>query len=79
MLEPLVQKAGLRRLTPHCFRRGTATILAQLGVHPTYVAEVLGHSAVDRMTLDTYTKSTKAMERAAADAIDREFGASSAA
>jgi len=72
-LDALQQKARLRRLTPHCYRRGTASILAELGTHPTYAAAILGHSSVDQMTLAVYTKTNKPMERAAADALDRAF------
>lgn len=43
-LPRLLERAGLRRLTPHGLRHGAATIMVRKGIHMRVIAEQLGHS-----------------------------------
>jgi len=53
-LQPLLQKAGLPKITPHDLRHTCATLLLSQNVHPKYVQELLGHAKI-AMTLDRYS------------------------
>ena len=49
--KPLLQHAGLPRITLHDLRHTCATLLLGQGINPKYVQELLGHASV-AMTLD---------------------------
>lgn len=58
--------AGLPPLRPHDFRHTAATYLLTLGVHPSIVQDMLGHSSIT-LTLNTYSHVVPALhERATA-------------
>jgi integrase len=71
--KPLLERAGLPKITLHDLRHTCATLLLSKGVHPKYVQELLGHSSI-AMTLDRYshwipsmgTQTARAMEEALA-------------
>ena len=50
-----------------------ATLLLTQGVHPRVVMETLGHSQIG-VTLDTYSHVLPALQREAADEMDRALG-----
>jgi integrase len=52
-MDPVCQRAGLRRFTPHCLRHTFAVLLIQSGVSLQYVSEQLGHSSI-KITADVY-------------------------
>jgi integrase len=52
-MDPVCQRAGLRRFTPHCLRHTFAVLLIQNGVSLQYVSEQLGHSSI-KITADVY-------------------------
>jgi integrase len=53
-LAPLLNRAGLARITFHDLRHTCASLLFQKNVHPKFVQELLGHASV-AITLDTYS------------------------
>jgi integrase len=59
----------------HDLRHGYATALLRGGVHPKVASEALGHSST-AFTMDTYSHLLPSMQRAAAEAIDLQFGPS---
>jgi integrase len=67
--DPLVTRAGLRRITPHGLRHTHATMLLRQGVHPKIVSERLGHASIG-LTLDVYSHLLPDSQTVAADAID---------
>ena len=67
---PLLERAGLPRLTFHDLRHTCASLLFQKNVHPKFVQELLGHSSV-AITLDTYSHMLPGMGDEAANAIRR--------
>ena len=69
---PLLQQAGLPRMRFHDLRHGAATLLLELGVHPTVVSEMLGHSQIG-ITLDLYSHVTATMQQQAVTALDDLF------
>jgi integrase len=71
--EPLLKRAGVRRVRFHDLRHSAATLLLAEGVHPKIVSEMLGHSQI-AMTLDLYSHVTPTMQRQAADAMDVVLG-----
>lgn len=71
----LLDRAGLPRMRFHDLRHSCASLLLAQGVAPRVVMETLGHSRIS-VTLDTYTHVLPALQREAADAMDRALGLS---
>jgi integrase len=69
----LLRKAKLPRMRFHDLRHSCASLLLAQGVAPRVVMETLGHSRIS-VTMDTYTHVMPALQREAADAIDRSLG-----
>lgn len=69
----VVEKAGLPPMRFHDLRHSCASLLLAQGVAPRVVMETLGHSRIS-VTLDTYTHVLPALQREAADAMDRALG-----
>jgi integrase len=67
--KPLLERAGLPRITFHDLRHTCASLLFQRNVHPKFVQELLGHASV-AITLDTYSHMLPGMGSEAADAIE---------
>lgn len=67
--EPLLKRAGLRRMRFHDLRHTSATLLLGRGVHPKVVSEMLGHTRIST-TLDLYSHVSMTMQQQAADAFD---------
>jgi integrase len=65
---PLLERAGLPRITFHDLRHTCASLLFQKNVHPKLVQELLGHASV-AITLDTYSHMVPGMGSEAADAM----------
>jgi integrase len=57
----------------HDLRHSCASLLLAHGVAPRVVMETLGHSHIS-VTLDTYPHVLPALQRHAADAMDRALG-----
>jgi integrase len=62
----LLNRAGLPDVRFHDLRHSCASLLAHLGVHPSVVVAILGHSTY-RLTMDLYTHVDAAALRDAAD------------
>src|SRR5215217_599275 len=71
--KPLLERAGLPRITFHDLRHTCASLLFQRNVHPKFVQELLGHASV-AITLDTYSHMLPGMGSEAADAMDEMLG-----
>lgn len=71
--KPLLERAGLPRITFHDLRHTCASLLFQRNVHPKFVQELLGHASV-AITLDTYCHMLPGMGSEAADAIGEALG-----
>ena len=71
----VLQVAGLPAMRFHDLRHSCASLLLAQGVAPRVVMETLGHSRIS-VTLDTYTHVLPALQREAADAMDRALGLS---
>ncbi len=69
----LLRAAGLPKMRFHDLRHSCASLLLAQGVAPRVVMETLGHSRIS-VTLDTYTHVLPALQREAADAMDRALG-----
>jgi integrase len=67
--KPLLERAGLPRITFHDLRHTCASLLFQRNVHPKFVQELLGHASV-AITLDTYSHMLPGMGSEAADAME---------
>jgi integrase len=70
---PLLERAGLPRITFHDLRHTCASLLFQKNVHPKLVQELLGHASV-AITLDTYSHMLPGMGSEAADAMANVLG-----
>jgi integrase len=70
----LIARHGLPRIRFHDTRHTAATLMMAEGIHPKVVSERLGHSKVS-MTLDRYSHVTPAMQREAAERMERSLGA----
>lgn len=70
----LLDRAHLPRMRFHDLRHSCASLLLAQHVPPRVVMETLGHSRIS-VTLDTYTHVMPALQRDAADAMDRALGA----
>lgn len=68
-----VVSSGLRHTTPHALRHLHATLLLDASVPIKEVSARLGHTSTT-FTQDRYIKTTKAMDRTAATAIQRLLG-----
>lgn len=68
----LLARAGLPPVRFHDLRHSHATWLLAQGVHPKIVSERLGHSQVG-ITLNIYSHVLPAMQREAAEKLDRLF------
>ncbi|HET9965795.1 MAG TPA: site-specific integrase, partial [Rubrobacter sp.] len=66
--KPLLERAGLPRITFNDLRHTCASLLFQKNVHPKFVQELLGHASV-AITLDTYSHMLPGMGSQAADAM----------
>jgi integrase len=69
---PLLERAGLPRITFNDLRHTCASLLFQKNVHPKFVQELLGHASV-AITIDTYSHMLPGMGSEAADAIESTF------
>jgi len=69
----LLERCGLSPMRFHDLRHSCASLLLAQGVAPRVVMETLGHSRI-AVTLDTYTHVLPALQREAADAMDRALG-----
>jgi integrase len=69
----LLEGCGLPAMRFHDLRHSCASLLLAQGVAPRVVMETLGHSRI-AVTLDTYTHVLPALQREAADAMDRALG-----
>jgi integrase len=66
-------RLGLPRVVLHDLRHSAATILHAQGVPLEVIADILGHSTV-RVTQDLYRHKVPALQREAADAMERALG-----
>jgi integrase len=71
--KPLLEHAGLPRITFHDLRHTCASLLFQRNVHPKFVQELLGHASI-AITLDTYSHMLPGMGGEAADAMSDALG-----
>jgi integrase len=69
-----LRHAGLPNIRFHDLRHTAATLLLSRGVHPKVVSEMHGHADI-AITLRVYAHVTPHMQPAAADVMDRVFGA----
>lgn len=65
----VVEKAGLRRITPHDMRHTFASLLLQQGESPQYVKEQMGHHSI-QVTVDIYGHFIPGSNRQAVDRLD---------
>ncbi len=72
----LLASADLPYVRIHDLRHTAATLLLTQGVHPRVVMETLGHSQIG-VTLDTYSHVLPALQRDAADEMDKALGRAS--
>lgn len=70
---PLLERAGLPRITLHDLRHTCATLLLGQGMNPKYVQELLGHASV-AMTLDRYSHRVPSMGDQTARAMEAALG-----
>lgn len=70
---PLLERAGLPKITFHDLRHTCASLLFSKNIHPKLVQELLGHARV-AITLDTYSHMLPGMGGEAADAIGEALG-----
>jgi integrase len=68
-----ISRAAGLDLTFHGLRRGQATLLVAMGVHPKVVSERLGHATV-AMTMDVYAGVARASDQAAAALLEEALG-----
>ncbi|WP_368402585.1 tyrosine-type recombinase/integrase [Streptococcus parasanguinis] len=57
ILKRIIDKHGLKKITPHGFRHTHATLMIEIGIDPVNTAKRLGHAS-SQMTLDTYSHTT---------------------
>lgn len=74
-LQALLEVAGLPGLRAHDLRHGAASLLAAKGAHPRVTQALLRHAS-SRMSMETYTHTTRAQEREAADLLEAAFSGS---
>lgn len=68
-LYPLLERAGLPRVTFHGLRHTVASLLLEQGIHPKVVQEMLGHSHMS-VTMDVYSHVAPTMHGDAVEALD---------
>lgn len=68
----ILRKAKLPRMRFHDLRHSCASLLLAEGISPRVVMETLGHSRI-AVTMDTYAHVMPALQRDAADAMDRSL------
>ncbi len=51
----IIDKHGLKKITPHGFRHTHATLMIEIGIDPVNTAKRLGHAS-SQMTLNTYSQ-----------------------
>jgi integrase len=68
-----LERLGLPRVRLHDLRHSAATILYGMGVPLETIADMLGHSTV-RITQDLYRHKVPALQREAAEAMERALG-----
>lgn len=73
VFDRLLVAANVPRRRLYEARHTAATLLLAQGVHPRIVMELLGHSTI-KLTMDTYSHVMPALQREAADAIERALG-----
>lgn len=66
----LLQRADITKMRFHDLRHSCASLLLAQGISPRVVMETLGHSRI-AVTMDTYAHVMPALQREAADAMDR--------
>lgn len=66
----LLREAHIERMRFHDLRHSCASLLLAQGISPRVVMETLGHSRI-AVTMDTYAHVMPALQREAADAMDR--------
>jgi len=69
-LQTVLRDAGLPAMPFHALRRTAASLLLAQGTHPRVVMELLGHSTI-ALTMNTYSHVIPALEREAADQMER--------
>jgi integrase len=69
-LQNRLEALGLRKVRFHDLRHSCASLLLARGVPMKVVSEKLGHSTI-RLTMDTYSRVSRALDQDAADEIDR--------
>src|SRR5207247_9454006 len=69
VFEPLLTKAGLRRIRIHDLRHTFASLLLQQGESPQYVKEQMGHHSI-QVTVDIYGHLIPGTNRRAVDRLD---------
>ena len=69
----VLRRAGLPVIRFHDLRHSAASLMLAQGVAPRGGTETLGHSSIT-LTMDTYSHVLPALQRQAADAIDRLLG-----
>ena len=67
--DPVVERAGVRRIRPYDMRHTFATLALLAGVHVKVVSEMLGHASIDQ-TLKTYSHYLPTMQEDAVRAMD---------
>ena len=71
---PLLERAGVPRITFHGLRHAAATLLLEAGAHPRVVAERLGHASPS-LVMNTYGHVTERMQTEATATLERVLGA----
>ncbi len=64
-----VERAGIRRITPHILRHTYASLLIQAGESLVYIKEQLGHHSI-KVTVDIYGHLVPGGNKAAVDSLD---------
>lgn len=70
---PLVERAGVPRITFHDLRHTAATLGLLAGTNPKVIQEMLGHKSIS-VTMDIYSHVLPSTHRAAANAIAASVG-----
>ena len=69
VFEKVLEKAELRRITPHDMRHTFASLLLQQGESPQYVKQQMGHHSI-QITVDIYGHLIPGSNRQAVDRLD---------
>ncbi len=69
---PAVEKAGLKRVTPHTLRHSYVAAMISAGQNIKYIQRQLGHADI-RQTLDTYGHLLPDAEKDAAEKLNAIF------